>query len=59
MYGYTQEPMGTNSLFMPRLTPSDIKHGQRVHDDMMKKQAAMMGPQVEILKIPLLMKLTA
>lgn len=37
--------MGTNSLFMPRLTASDIQEGQRVHDAMMKKQAAMMGPQ--------------
>jgi len=37
------EPMGTNSLFMPRLTATDIKHGQDEHAMMVKKQMAAMG----------------
>jgi len=37
------EPMGTNSLFMPRLTASDIKHGEEAHKAAMKKQFAAMG----------------
>jgi len=37
------EPMGTDSLFMPRLTASDIKHGQQEHDAMVKKQMAKFG----------------
>ena len=37
------EPMGTNSLFMPRLTESDIKHGEEAHAAMVKKQMAKFG----------------
>jgi hypothetical protein len=37
------EPMGTDSLFMPRLTASDIKHGEEAHKAAMKKQLAAMG----------------
>ena len=42
------EPMGTNSLFMPRLTASDIKHGQDEHARMVQQQMKANGDKAPV-----------